>query len=443
MSDIRFDPGDLAELRASQADRLPAAAIDRLVRAAKQMEVLAPNLSLLLRLPAVDGYDGGVLPLDRYVKLQSLFLPPELLLPDGRLREQLRGVPEGRLLDLTGVRFIITDKQHDLWADNVYYDLEQAATLKPGESLELNLAGYPRFPATALGIVSHLDETVGDEAVAAEIEVRAEDGQSTLLPVRKGRDTAAGHEPAGDVRVARPWPDWTGSQGRDYLTRLEFGEALVPTSITVRVPNGASAGFVLRGLSLVDGRTGAHSSVTVSPRGDFRRIHSGDVKIYERTSAPGRAWLVHGLQPVADDDTALRLLTDPSFDPRQTAAVEGDFAAQPPGPAGDREGVQVAEFSPERVQLKAQVSQPALLVLADAFYPGWRASVDGAPVPIMQANLMFRAVALAPGSHDVSFSYEPSSWRWGVAVSMAMLLLLAGGILATCLPVRRFTPHRV
>jgi ribosome-associated protein len=62
-------------------------AVERLIRAAKQVEVIAPNLPLLYKLPAVDGYDGGLLPLDRYVQLQKLFLPPELLVPDGRLRE--------------------------------------------------------------------------------------------------------------------------------------------------------------------------------------------------------------------------------------------------------------------------------------------------------------------------------------------------------------------
>ena len=63
LSDIRFDPGDLAELRAGQAGRLSADAVERLVRAAKQVEVIAPNLPLLYNLPAVDGYDGGLLPL--------------------------------------------------------------------------------------------------------------------------------------------------------------------------------------------------------------------------------------------------------------------------------------------------------------------------------------------------------------------------------------------
>ena len=137
LSNIRYDPGDLAELRALQADLLPGSAVERLVRAAKQVEVLAPNLPLFFHLPAVDGYDGGLLPLHRYVMLQQLFLPPDKMTPDGRLAEQLPAIPDGRLLDLTGVRFVITDKQRDLWSGDVYYDLEQSATVpaRPGARL--------------------------------------------------------------------------------------------------------------------------------------------------------------------------------------------------------------------------------------------------------------------------------------------------------------------
>ena len=38
---------------------------------------------------AVDGYDGGVLPLKNYLAFQKLFLDPALIQTDGRLREQL------------------------------------------------------------------------------------------------------------------------------------------------------------------------------------------------------------------------------------------------------------------------------------------------------------------------------------------------------------------
>jgi hypothetical protein len=434
MSDIGYDPGDLTEMRELMAGWLPQDAVERLVRGAKQTEVIAPNISLRLQLPGMDGYDGGLLPTQDYGKLQTLFLPAAQRLPDGRMGQQLREIPPGRLLDLAAVRFVLTDKQNDLWADNVYYDLEQAATLKPGESVTFDLEGQPGFPSTGLGIVSHLDGNAQEGTTVAEVDVQTTDGRTITLPVRAGIDTATGQGPTGAARVARVWPDWTGVEGQDYLSVLQLPEAMLPAALTVRAPLTGTTTFVLQGLSLVDKRTGEHSSVTVSPRGDFRRIHSGDVKVYERTGTQGRAWLVHGIQPVADDNAALELLAQPSFDPKQTVALDGEFGLQPPQGALEGEKVEVLEFGPERVHLKAEVSEPAVLVLGDAFYPGWRAEVDGAPAPITRANLMFRAVMLEPGSHNVVFSYEPLSWRLGMIISLATLALVATGFVVTFAP---------
>ncbi len=409
MSDIRYDPGDLAELRALQADKLPAEAVERFVRAAKWTEVIAPNLSLLWRLPAVDGYDGGVLPTAVYGMLQSLFLPPEDRLPDGRLREQLRTTPPDRLLDLTGVRFIVTDKQRDLWAADVYYDLEQTVTLQPGESLTLDLASYPSFAATALGVVA----SGIDREAQADIAVMGASGELFALPLSLGSEAPG----AAPQPVLAPLPAPT-----------------TPTTITVRVPADAPTGLALRGLSLIDERTGAHQSITLSERGDLRRIHSGDVKVYERRASPGRAWLVHGLRPVQDDAAALRELVDPAFDPRTAVVIPAEAPARPAASAAPGESLTIASYEPERVVLRADVKNPAFLVLADADFPGWEATVDGAPATVLKANLMFRAVALESGAHEIVFAYRPTSWRWGLIISVAMLGVLAFLFLSTLLP---------
>jgi hypothetical protein len=448
MSDIRYDPGDLAELRALQADRLSPEAVERFVRAAKQIEVIAPNLPLLSGLPAVDGYDGGLLPTRHYGLLQALFLPPEELLPDGRLREQLRQIPDGRLLDLVGVRFIISDKQNDLWTDDVYYDLEQAAVLGPGETIAFDLSAYPSFSATDLAVVSHITWEVRDGVPVAVIGLASESDGVIQLDFGAPADTCwaqDAHEPAR-ARVARRWPDWMG-HGADYLAVIDLEPyvcrttvlspkkpplcAFSPDHIRISAERENQGDLVILGLTLIDRRTGAHQAITVSPRGDFRRIHSGDVKVYERIGAPGRAWLVHGVQPVANDVAALDLLADPAFDPRTTVTVVGEVAARPAGAATSDERVTVVAYEAERIALRVEVSRPAMLVLADSFYPGWQAAVDGVPTPIWRANLMFRAVALEPGNHEVLFTYRPASWRWGVAISLGVLVTLVVAVVAT------------
>ena len=70
-----------------------------------------------------------MLPLQRYNAYLSLLIPPDELVPDGRVREQLQTIPSGHILDLMDARFVVTDKVRDLWFDGVYYDRQIGATL--------------------------------------------------------------------------------------------------------------------------------------------------------------------------------------------------------------------------------------------------------------------------------------------------------------------------
>jgi hypothetical protein len=218
--------------------------------------------------------------------------------------------------------------------------------------------------------------------------------------------------------------------GRDYLAMLELPSPADVTAVTVRVPEDAPP-FVLRGLSLLDASTGAHTSVTVSQRGDLRRIHSGDVKLYERMDAPGRAWLVHGLRPAVNTDDALRQAADPAFDPRAAVILEGDVPLRVDAPPASWETVEALEQEPERQIYRVRAGQLAALVVADAAYPGWRVMVDGFPARLERANGMFRAVLLDAGLHSVVFEYRPETWRLGAAISLVCLSVLALLVTAT------------
>jgi uncharacterized membrane protein YfhO len=81
------------------------------------------------------------------------------------------------------------------------------------------------------------------------------------------------------------------------------------------------------------------------------------------------------------------------------------------------------------VVVEVAAGAPAWLFLADAFDPGWRATVDGTERPVRLANAMFRAVAVPAGRHVVVFRYEPRPLQWGAAASLAtgVLVLLAAG----------------
>jgi hypothetical protein len=66
------------------------------------------------------------------------------------------------------------------------------------------------------------------------------------------------------------------------------------------------------------------------------------------------------------------------------------------------------------------------LVLADAFAPGWVATLDGKPVRIHPANVALRSIPLSEGIHEVTFRYSPWMCRLGMPIALFGLLLLIG-----------------
>ena len=93
----------------------------------------------------------------------------------------------------------------------------------------------------------------------------------------------------------------------------------------------------------------------------------------------------------------------------------------------------ILEYAPERVVVEADSLAPALLVLSDSDYPGWRATVDGVPADILRANGLYRAVKLSGGLQRVVFDYVPRSLQVGGAISIASLVSIVGVALATWL----------
>jgi hypothetical protein len=78
---------------------------------------------------------------------------------------------------------------------------------------------------------------------------------------------------------------------------------------------------------------------------------------------------------------------------------------------------------PEHVVVETESGGDAYLFLADAFDPGWSATLDGNPVPIRPAQIAFRAVYVPKGAHRIVFTYEPAGFRTGLAITVAGLFL--------------------
>lgn len=155
--------------------------------------------------------------------------------------------------------------------------------------------------------------------------------------------------------------------------------------------------------------------------------------VLENRAALPRVRIVHEAIAVANEDEAQAMLArltarapHAMLTPLGRAVllepVDG-HAPQLPGPrpttAPDTsaERVEVVEWEdPDRLVLDVELASAGWVVIADTWYPGWRAEVDGEHAPIHPANLAFRAVPVEAGSHRLELRYRPTSFRVGAAL---------------------------
>ena len=105
-------------------------------------------------------------------------------------------------------------------------------------------------------------------------------------------------------------------------------------------------------------------------------------------------------------------------DPRRTVVLERNPEHCPGRSPGAEDAVQFVADGPDHVRLRVRSAERGPLVLADAYYPGWRATVDGEPVPIVSANYLFRAVCVPAGEHEVVFTFRQPGFYPGLALTI-------------------------
>jgi hypothetical protein len=154
------------------------------------------------------------------------------------------------------------------------------------------------------------------------------------------------------------------------------------------------------------------------------------VRIYENPNVLPRAFLVHDLvrRPA---DRVLETLHDPAFNYYRSAIVEDEIPdhqlAQLPGTASPGQSqVEITGYDLHQVNISVDSPAAGLLVLSDAFYPGWSATVDGQPAPIHRVDGALRGVFVPTGVHDVRFSFQPTTLGPSlVLLSISLLLALS------------------
>lgn len=177
------------------------------------------------------------------------------------------------------------------------------------------------------------------------------------------------------------------------------------------------------------------ATYSLSSHASFTKIYEGEVKIYKNNNAFPRAFVAHQIQVIPDKEKILDRLADDNFDLRSTVILEEpptsipeeqENMLTPPAPQA-KDPVEILQYEPTRITLKTRLDQPGFLVLADPYYPGWKAYVNGQERKIYLTDYFLRSVFLEKGDHRIEFRYLPASYKVGAWMTLTGL----GSVIAT------------
>lgn len=227
-----------------------------------------------------------------------------------------------------------------------------------------------------------------------------------VTPATFGIEVAGGHHPNDLAR----YRELIGMEGGGPATNLGNPNVLSVLNVRYLIWPTAEQGGEPQGMEVV-----ARSSL----RGQI---------FQSLLTYPGlpRARLVGSAEVVPDNQVVRRIL-EQDFDPAITALLAEPSPMDLPGAPvqGDVQWVQVGL---DRLELTVDSPSNAILVVADNWYPAWKATVDGIETPVLRAYHTLRAVPVGPGRHDVVMWYDAGTLRNGMLISVLGLLVLVGVI---------------
>ncbi len=435
------------------------------------LPALQPDIPMMWGWENAAGYEG--FGLARYSKLAGdMKVWGDLTDPERTLRS------ESRELDLLNVRYLLVrspaaprTKQPIVAAPEV-----PATEIYGGQKFakgQLNLPNLVardqlafQVPATetrcfALTSTLAWSETVRDGTVVARIRLRANDGTKFDFELRAGQHSSEWAHDRGDTNARikhKRAPIATSYvvedaqpkfEGHDYIAAFDLpvpamivgGEiTLVPVEEAPRLSlsvgrmsllNGEAARAIQKEwitLTTFQPQPAVANIDAAGPRWKHV-VDAGPVAIFENLRALPRVWLANS-ERVASGPQQLEIIRTgkisaaTKWQPLDEALVEGSSGVAFPNDKPPPGRAEITGRTPNRVQVATDSFTPSLLVLADNYYPGWRAEVDGRAARLMRVNYNQRGVALPAGRHVVAFSYQPASVLIGLLVSGLSVMLL-------------------
>jgi hypothetical protein len=137
---------------------------------------------------------------------------------------------------------------------------------------------------------------------------------------------------------------------------------------------------------------------------------------FERTTP--MPFVTAGQKPIfADAKETLKGIAAASFDPHRMVYLPPEARNSMSFTNGTKAQIVSSDVRAHRIRLEVKAEEPAIVVIAQAYYHPWKAYVDGAPVRLWRANHAFQAIEVPGGRHEVKMVYEDQNFRFGAAIS--------------------------
>ncbi len=156
---------------------------------------------------------------------------------------------------------------------------------------------------------------------------------------------------------------------------------------------------------------------------------SGNLLLAEHMTRLPRAFFVYNTYSPRSEDELLAYIKSPAFNHRTTAVIEKalsqPLAIPASAPTWD---TRITHYTNNEIRIDATTSHDGILVLSEIFYPGWRAYIDGVETEIYRTDYNLRGMFVRAGQHKVEVRFEPATFRNGMWISVATLVLCLVGI---------------
>jgi hypothetical protein len=323
--------------------------------------------------------------------------------------------------DLLDERFLLTSKVPEDLPQALYHPFD----LRAGQWANLDLGPLGLQPVGELSLVTHLGYAAatpqGQEV--AELLVFGPDGLLLTAPLRAGVETAEwsaakpgaamAHAPA---KVARSWPvDQGAYQGHSYRARWAFDPPQAVTRLQLRLKEPRI------GLKVERVELNGSDLFTLGRR--YVPVQGG---LQANLFHLERARLLRSWRVVTGAEEAWGAIHLADLGREAVLEEEPVLPEAAPGEAPETDQVEIEAQGMNWVRVKVRAKAPALLLLADTWYPGWQAKVDGHPTRVLRADYFLRAVELGAGEHEVVFRYRPAWLPWAAGISLVSLGLWLG-----------------